>query len=627
MYDVEVTSNRPDLLSHEGVAREIAALFDLPFEPLAFTLEEAGGRAADATGVAIDVPAELCPHFTCRVLRGVNVGPAPEKVRRRLEAVGSRAINNVVDATNYAMLALGQPSHAFDLDKLAGGRLVVRRAGAGESLTTLDGHARELTPDMVVVADAERATSLAGVMGGAASEVSDATGTVLLEVARWDPLNVRTTARRLALQSEASHRFERGTPPPLVKRTSDYVAALVQQWCGATVLAGHAEAGDDAIETHDVTLRPGRLERLLGIDVPPDEAADALRRLHLAPRVEADGTIVCTAPPHRPDIRIEEDLIEEVARVVGYDRIPTRETIEVRLATPDPLRIAQNLVRQTLAGCGLSEAVTFSFASDALAGAFLPEGLKLQRADAGVRKADGHLRPSLLPGLLESVRRNEAVGTESARLFEIGSAFWYDSDGTPQEHQRLGMAGGGYAAMRGAVEVLLERLDARRPVAVRPADRAGFGKGACGEIIWGEAVVGHVGNCARSVADVLGLREPVAVAELDVPALLAGHVATPENRPLAKFPPAVRDLSLVVPEKVVYADLEAAIRGTDPADLEAVRHVTTYRGKPLAKGEKSVTLQLVFRGESGTLVGEDVDAAVRRAADAARERAGAAVRA
>jgi phenylalanyl-tRNA synthetase beta chain len=266
----------------------------------------------------------------------------------------------------------------------------------------------------------------------------------------------------------------------------------------------------------------------------------------------------------------------------------------------------------------LSEAVTFSFAPDAVAEAFLPTGCKLQRVDGKVRKADANLRPSLLPGLLEAVRRNEALGTDGVRLFETGSAFWYDADGTPVEHAKLGMAGGTYASLRGAVEAVLGRLDAARPVTVRPTSHPGYGEGACGEVIWGDQPVGHIGNCSAAVAKALGLKDVVAVAELALPALLAGHVATPTNRPLQKFPPVVRDVSVVVPEQVPYADVERALRSAEPADLESVRHVTTYRGKPLAKGQKSVTLQLVFRSPDGTLRGEDVDAAVARATEAAK---------
>ncbi|MEM6560734.1 MAG: phenylalanine--tRNA ligase subunit beta, partial [Planctomycetota bacterium] len=617
-------SNRPDMLSHEGVGREVCALFGLTFKPLDFELTESD-EASDAA-VGVEIRTELCPHFTARVLRGVKIGPSPDWLRARLEAVGQRAINNIVDVTNYVMLAIGQPSHAFDFAKVAGGKLIVRHAAEGEQLTTLDDHPRKLTPDMLVVADTQKASSLAGVMGGAESEVSDATDTVLLECARWDPLNIRTVARHFALHSEASYRFERGIPASWPKRGSDYNAALMQQLTGCTVTRGYAEAGSDAHEPPVVSMDLANVRRLLGIDVDGDEAAGVLAAFGLQPQ-RSGTTITCTAPPHRQDIRIEADLIEEVARGIGYDRIPTRDKIEIIAKPAAPERRTTDLIRRTLVAGGWFESVTFSFASDAVAADFLPPGATgLQQADPRVRKADNALRPSVIPGLLESVRRNEANGTPTARLYEIGSAFWY-ADAKPVERVRLALAGGDFAHLRGTIGTLLHTLDADRPLTVEPGQRAGFGKQACGVLHWGGAAIGHVGMCARGVAEKLGLREPVAIAELDLEPLIAGRVAEPALTPIPKLPAVRRDLSLLLGEEVAYADVDAAIRAADLPDLEAVEHVTTYRGKPLKHGQKSLTLQLVFRNPEKTLKGEDVDAAMAKAQSAAAEKVGAEVRA
>lgn len=628
VYDVEVTSNRPDMLSHEGVGREVCALFGLTFKPLTFELTESDEASSDAVGV--EIRTDLCPHFTARVLRGVKVGPSPDWLRKRLEAVGQRAINNVVDVTNYVMLAIGQPSHAFDFAKVAGdtvtsGKLIIRHATDGEQLTTLDDHPRKLTPDMLVVADTEKASSLAGVMGGADSEVSDATDTVLLECARWDPLNIRTVARHFALHSEASYRFERGVPANWPKRGSDYNAALMQQITGCTVTKGYSEAGSDAHEPPVVTVDLGNVERLLGIPVGGDEASKVLAAFDLQPQRSGD-LIQCTAPPHRQDIRIEADLIEEIARGIGYERIPTREKIEIIAKPASPERRATDLIRRTLVASGWFESVTFSFASDAVASDFLPpDATGLQQADPRVRKADNALRPSVIPGLLESVRRNESNGTPTALLYEIGSAFWYEG-AEPVERVKLALAGGDFAHLRGTLGTLLHTLDGSRDISVKPDHRNGFGKQACGVLHWGDQAIGHVGMCGRGVADKLGLREPVAVAELDIEPLLAGRVAEPALVPIPKLPAVRRDLSLLLGEDVAYADVDAAIRSADLPDLETVEHVTTYRGKPLKHGQKSLTLQLVFRSPDKTLVGEDVDTAMAKAQAAAAEKVGAEVR-
>ena len=351
-----------------------------------------------------------------------------------------------------------------------------------------------------------------------------------------------------------------------------------------------------------------------------------LRRLHLAPEVADDGTITCRAPAHRPDVRIEVDLIEEVIRGLGYGRVPTEETIRIRVAKPDPQRAAQRLVRRHLAACGWYEAVTFSFAGDRLADAFLPDGATLQRADPRVRKADAALRPSVLPGLIESVARNEAVGNAGARLFEVGAAFWYDAGGEPREEVRLALAGGDYPRLRGALESLLERLDPSRAVEVRPAAAPGFGGRAAGEVVWGDRVVGRIGMLARPVADAAGLRAPVAAAELPLGPLLDGRIEAPAVRPPGRFPAVVRDLSLVVEERVPFAELARAVRAADPADLTHVGHVTTFRGRQVGPGRKSVTLQLTFNRPDRTLLGEDVDAAVARVRAAAGAAVGAEVR-
>jgi phenylalanyl-tRNA synthetase beta chain len=628
VIDVEVTSNRGDCLSHVGVARELSALLGREFRDLKPQAQEsATAAAADLTSVAIEAP-QLCPHYTARVLRNVKIKPSPAWMIRRLEAVGLRPINNVVDVTNYVMFEMGQPLHAFDFDRLQQRRIIVRNARAGEKLVSIDGRERMLSLDMLVIADATRPVALAGVMGGIDSEVSDRTTNVLLESARFDPLSIRKTARALAMASDSSYRFERGIDPTLPERASLRAAQLILQTAGGELLKGIAAAGATGYQPKRLSLRLARLKQVLGIDLPVERVIEALARLQLAPVLLGDRIDV-TVPSWRLDLNIEVDLVEEVARVVGYDKVPVREEISIRLTPPEPAGQTIGLIRSTLVAAGYYEAVTFSWLSDLLAGDFVPPGAKgLPRADLSVRKADAHLRPSLLPGLLEAVRRNETVGTNAAALFEIGSTFWTDAAGKLVERRRLGLVGSAdLHEVRGVVETLLERLNSARPVHVVPDTHPGLARGTSAKIEWGGEIVGYLGKIDPGVVEKLSLREHPAAAEIDLLPLLAAAQHVPQLKPLPRFPAVRRDLSLIVPEQTRYEQIDALIRELKPDMLEDLEYVTTYRGKPLDKGQKSVTVTLVFRSPESTLTAEQVEPPVQRIVEAAKARLSATLRA
>lgn len=629
VIDVEVTSNRGDCLSHVGIARELSALLDREVREPAFKASEVAVPAASLASVVIETP-HLCPHYTARVIRNVKIGPSSDWMRQRLQAIGVRPINNVVDVTNYVLFELGQPLHAFDFDKLHGRRIVVRLARAGETLTSLDGHERKLAPDMLVIADADRPVALAGVMGGLDTEVSGATRNILLESARFDPLSVRKTARALAMRSDSSYRFERGIDPLLPERASLRAAQLILETAGGELLAGVVEAGETGYQPRRLPLRLSNLKRVLGIDLPPAQVVDALRRLRLAPVLHGDRVEV-TVPSDRLDLNIEIDLVEEVARLVGYDKVPVREEIAIRVTAPEPSAAVIDDLRSTLVGAGYFEAVTFSFVSDLLASDFVPPDADpanpLPRVAPAVRKADASLRPSLLPGLLEAVRRNETNGSEGAKLFEIGSTFWNDRAGNVQERRRLGFSGSeDVREVRGVVEAILTRLDAARSLAIIPDNHPGFGKGAGGRIEWGGATIGYLGKIDQAVAEKLSLRVRPAAAQIDLEPLLAGAQLVPQLRPLPKFPAVRRDLSFVLPEPVRFAALESAVRSASPQWMEDLEYVTTYRGKPLEKGTKSVTITLVFRSPSETLTSEAVEASVATVVEAVKTEVGATLR-
>lgn len=626
VIDVEVTSNRGDCLSHVGVARELAALLKRDFKPPVVNVHPGKGKSWEAVGVKIE-DLHLCPHYTARVIKGVKIGPSPDWMKRRLEAVGLRSINNVVDVTNYVMFELGQPLHAFDLDKVGGAQIIVREARSGETLMSIDGHERKLSPGMLVIADANRPAALAGVMGGLESEVSLGTTNVLLESARFDALNVRKTARALSMKSDSSYRFERGIDPTLPLQASLRAAQLIIETAGGEIFEGVAEAGGNAVPPRVIALRVDRLNRLLGVTLPAAEVLTALTRLQLRPQQKGD-VIECTVPSHRLDLNIEVDLIEEAARVIGYERIPMRDEISIRLTPDDLKRRSVNRVRDVLVAGGYHESVTFSFVSDLLKDDFVPpEASALPRADANVRKADAHLRPSILPGLLESVRRNESNGTPGARLFEIGSVFWRTRAGTVEEHRKVGLVGSSdLHEVRGVVESVLAALDANRPLSINPVDRSGFEKGACGCIYWDGQPVGYLGRIDRKIAENLSLRETPCAAELELRALLAGAQHVPQLKPLPKYPAIRRDLSLVVSETVTYDQIDQLVRQTNPVNLEGIDYVTTYRGKPLEKGSKSVTITLVFRSPDVTLTSESVDAVVQTVVDRAKQSLSATLR-
>lgn len=623
VLDVEVTSNRGDCLCHIGLARELAALLNRPFRELSV------GAIAAPTGenpvkVRIDSPPR-CPNYTARVIRGVRIGPSPEFMTRRLSAVGLRPINNVVDATNYVLMEMGQPLHAFDLAHIGGGQIIVREAAAGEKLTTLDGKQHRLDPPMLVIADANRALALAGIMGGADSQVTGATVDVLLESARFDPLSVRRASRALGLRSDSSFRFERGIDPTLPARASLRATQLILEIAGGQLVGDIVSAGENPQPARRLELRLAKLNRVLGTTLQVEQVVEALKRLHLSPALNGQ-TIQVTVPSWRLDLNIEVDLVEEVARVIGYDKLPLRQEISIRLQRPSARAAAVESIRQTLVAAGFFEAVTFSFVSDGLKSDFFPPGAGALRADSAVRKADATLRPSLLPGLLEAVRHNHANGTEKASLFETGSAFLVKADGSPDEREKLALVSSGdWRDLRGAIESLLVKLDAQKSIQFVPDQSVGFAPGACGRVEWDSVPIGFAGQIDAAVAQKLSLRNPPMAAELNLRDLIDGARVIARPQELAAFPAVKRDLSLIMDESVPYERIEQTLRQAHPENLEAIEYVTTYRGKPLEAGQKSLTVTLVFRSPSTTLTGAEVETAVAKVLSAA-EKIGAKVR-
>lgn len=622
--ELGLTPNRADCLGVLGVAYDVAASFGRPVrEPEAVTVQTTTDTQRD---IRLDAGA-AAPRYVGRVLEGIDAGAStPIWIAERLRRSGIRPISLVVDITAYVMLELGQPMHAFDNARLEGG-IVVRHANAGETLKLLDGRDVTLDPSFLVIADARGAQALAGVMGGYDSRVTDATHDVFLEAAHFAPSAVIGRARRLGMHTDASHRFERGVDPDLPRRAIERATVLLQSIAGGragpvveTVLS-EALPGRAPVE-----LRRARLPRLLGIDIPDADVERILDTLGMQVEKTATGWRA-TPPMRRFDIAIEEDLIEEVARIYGYDRVPEKPPGgELAPVLPSETRIADATFRRTLAARGWQEAITFAFVDAELLKTW-------QVAEGAIALANplstdlGVMRTSLLPGLVQALAYNRARQHERVRLFELGRAFRAGSDGAPDEVDRLALAVCGPAAetswdertrpvdfhdLKGDIEALIAlggqancwRFEAAQDVPWLHPGRAA-------RVYEGDRCVGHVGALHPALLKPLDLDHEIYVTELDLAALREARV--PLARPLSRYPQVRRDIAVTVAETVPFAAMAQAIRQALGDELEALTVFDEYRGPGLSDGVKSVAMGLILRNPSRTLTDEDADSAVSRA--------------
>ena len=602
VLDVEISSNRGDCLGLIGIAREISVATGKPLKIPEVTLPESKNTAAKFTEVQIDEP-ELCRRYTARIIEGVKVGPSPDWLKNRLEALGLRSVNNIVDATNYAMLETSQPPHAFDYDKITDGKIIVRKAIPGERLTSIDGTKCELTPDMLIIADSQAPIAIAGVMGGLETEVSDATTTILLEDAHFDPVTVRTASRKLALPSDAAFRFERSVDIETIEWSSKRTAQLITQLAGGKAAKGVVDVYPSKPKPKKVTLRPTRLNNLLGIEVPPDRIIEILSALSLAP-VQKGDSITCSIPSWRHDIYREADLIEEVARVHGYDKIPTDKKIHVEVLPVDPRQKLSQSLATFLNGCGFYETINVTFVDESVANLF-STGDHLAVKDAS-RKSANLLRQSLLGSLFTVLKTNLNAGNTPCRIFELADTFAH-GDGATDERTMLAMVtDSDLRTLRGVVEGLIKTLDKNTAVTFKPADLPWADTGA--QIMVDGDVLGSAGSVSKKVCDKFDLKSTTACgAEIDFTKLMALQPRQIKIKPTPRFPAIERDLSLIVNEDLAWDNILAVVAKDSPAELEDVRFVGIYRGKGIAAGKKSLTLSLRFRDDEGTLTHETVD--------------------
>src|SRR5581483_9672381 len=639
VLDFDLTSNRPDCLSHLGIAREVAALTGRTLRaPERYRDREGAEKSGDVASVEILNP-DLCPRYTARVIKGVKIGPSPAWLAGRLEAMGQRSVNNVADITNYIMLELGQPLHAFDLHRLRGRRIIVRTAREGERMTTLDGEDRALTPQMLVIADAERPVALGGIMGGEDSEITDSTTDVLLEAAYFKPAQIRTTAKALGLNTEASYRFERGTDPEIVPVASDRAAAMIAEIAGGEILSGLVDVYPNRPARREAVFHRARYRVLTGLDVELGEAERILRSLGM--ETEADpqsDSIRAVAPSWRADIAIGEDLIEEVARIGGYDRLQTTLPGSAGAGAYLEGETGRRAARLTLAGLGYHEAISFSFVnaeSDAVFSDVAAEA-RLVLSNP-IDETQSQMRTTLHTGLLNAMAHNFNHGTRNVRLFEVGKCFHRSAESAdrPREIEKLALVltgarneGGWQAAservdfydLKGAVEAVAESLGLTGLTfqATQNVSYLHPGRAAVISVNGGSQIIGHLGQLHPRVATDYKFKQPVFLAELDFGALLNTPGVESRYQPLPKFPTVTRDLAVLIDEQVEFAAIEHEVLALGIPELVGVRLFDLYTGKELPAGKRSMALSLRYRAADRTLTEAEISSAHERIVEALR---------
>lgn len=623
ILDVEVTTNRPDCMNHLGLARELAVIFDRPLKRPTAETKEAPEPVRDVAVVDLALENDLdCPRYLAKVVRGVKVGPSPDWLRARLESIGLRPINNVVDVTNFVLWEMGQPLHAFDLSKLRGSRIVVRRAQEGETLVTLDGVERKLNPEILIIADAERPVALAGVMGGADSEVTDTTTDILIESAHFDRKRVRVTARALGMHTDASHRFERGTDPEACLEAANRAAQLIVIAAGGSALAGDIDQRlEGSYHSRRGYLDLGRLDAFAGASVPKEDAHRWLTGLGF--QVTNGGPVWGVTVPSwrlydfqpRPDGSVyEQDLFEEVLRHFGFDNIPAAlPALSGADAPKTPRQILREKVRDHLAACGHAEAIHFAFQGEEMDRAFpslRPDAKPLRVANA---PSDRYavMRRSLIPNLVETARFNQRRGLPAVRLFEIATVFYESSAEIPDQPEHVGLVCGGYAGSPWQREMELDFFDLKGVVesvadAVGvgldfcPASLPGLLEGSVAELLRSGQTVGYLGRVAEEEG------YPLYVAEIALDGLEGGDVSL-RVEPPSRFPAIDADLTFTHSQDTPWAEIDRTIAELRPPDLVSWEMTVRYRGQGVPEGAVNTTIHFLYNSPERSLTQEEVN--------------------
>ena len=638
VWTLEVTSNRGDWLSAVGLAREIAAMTGEPMKLENSNLAAPTGEAMTQTEIE---NAEDCARYAARIIENIEIGPSPDWMQKRLIEAGMRPINNVVDVTNYVMLEWGQPLHAFDADKLHGEKIIVRRAGSGEKFTTLDGALRELSDEILLINDARGPIAIAGIMGGQDSEVTDSTTRILLEIAQFAPLRIRRGVRELNLRSEASRRYERWVDPNNVPRVAQRAVQLLLECCGGQVVGGLADNYPQVVALAVVELRVARCRQILGLNLDEIEIITALQRLGFAVENQGDK-IVVSIPTWRRDIEREIDLIEEVARIHGYDNIPT--TLPANAVPGAGLNAAQRLqeaARAALLGCGLNEIITYSLENSLAAER---AGLNGEAAPVMLRNPLSEdytqLRTSLLPSLLNVLSANART---RARLFEIGKVFHANeskTDAQPQEPLKIAIGllatppdahwqkqetPADFYALKSVIDALLSALGAPE-AEYRATKHPSLHPGRCAGVFLSDEKLGILGEVHPDVRENYSLKARAVVAELDWKTLCQFASLSRTAQPIARVPASDRDLSLLLNNEISAAQVEITARRAGGELLESAHVFDVYSGEGIPENHKSLAIALRFRAAERTLTEDEVEAAMNAIRAAAQSELGAQLR-
>ncbi|MCO8121500.1 phenylalanine--tRNA ligase subunit beta [Stieleria sp. TO1_6] len=615
--DLEVTSNRGDCLGHLGVAREIAVLYDRELKVPTPKLP-ASSVPIDSLLRVDNQFTEACPRYTARVIQGVKIGPSPDWMQAALRSVGIGVVNNVVDATNYVMMECGQPLHAFDYASIADQKIVIRPAADKESITAIDHRQYELDPSMCVIADGQHASAVAGVMGGADSEVTETTTDLVIEAAIFTPLSVRRTARKLKLHSPSSFRFERRVDPVGVDWASRRVCQLIVESAGGTVADGVIDTAADIPGSDPIVLRLSEIERILGITIDAEQVQRILTALGCqCERPFSNGEASFVAPSWRHDLTRQADLIEEVARIHGYDKIPEDSPIPVAPSSKRTFDSATEKIRRVLTAAGLSEAMTPSVVTKKLDESLSPwtdrPALATQTA---MLKGAKRLRRTLMPSLLQARANNWASASIEANLFEIAHIYvpGKTPEDLPEELYTVGMVvGGDFFTAKGILESLCEMLGTKHPISVTPVPSSGFVPGQLVRVSLGQSQLGYLGVVDPKTLKQWKLPGKVVVAELSLPGLLADSQLVPQQVVVSMFPSVERDLNFVMAESVRWNDLETVVRAAVGDPLKSMAYRETYRDAAKdGKDRKRVLFSMQLQRDDGTMSGEDADALVSR---------------
>ena len=627
--DVEVTSNRPDCLGVIGIAREVAAMVGASVQLPETNYINTNIDVSKLISIAVEEPI-LCPHYTARIVRHITVKPSPDWMQKRLKCIGLRPVNNIVDITNYVMMETGQPLHAFDLDKLSDQKIIVRRAKSGEEIVAINGARRALFHDMLVIADGKRPVAIAGIMGGRETEVSESTRNILLECAQFEPRQVRRTSKATGIASDSSYRFERAVDPEGVELASKRAVKLIKDFAEGEVAHGVIDIRSGKYEKKRITLRIERLNKVLGLEIKRTIASDILKRLqfNILNEVETGFKPVSTfidveVPSHRGDVNREIDLIEEVARIYGYNNIPTKTSISVRGTVKSKYEIVEDSVRQFLIGIGYYEVKTFSIVD-----ASPLQSVNLWSDKGGtdianpLRQEESRLRTCLLPSLIHTKIYNMNHGVEQVKIFEIAKVY-LAGEKLPQEKTCLSiLADVDYLTLKGIVESLLTCLGITSKCEwmifggsiLFKADRSA-------KIQLGNNVLGYIGEAKE-----LELKISPCMIELDMDLLIKMSNFSKKYQTLSQYPPVLRDLAIIVDEEATWASIEKCIAATNVSYLTGINFFDIYRGKQIPSGKKGIAFNLCFQAQDRTLKSEEADIALQKILNALQETLGGELR-